>query len=1079
MKARSVLAALVVAALVIPAGASASPQGGRRQLQRPNVTLPEGFRPAVVRMREPHRYLVQMRAPASARSGRDAAALRASQADAIRAVEARGGVVLNRFSLLLNGFSAQMTALDAAVIRRFPGVERVQPSVIVTPGLTTSVPFIGAPKVWNQLSARGQGVTVAVIDSGVDYTHADFGGAGTVGAYEANDPTKVEPGSFPTAKVIGGWDFVGDQGYDPQDPANDTPSPDPDPLDYVANGGDHGTHVAGICCGAGVEGSVGRGVAPKAKILAYKIFDVAGTPDDIVIQAMERAADPNGDGDTEDHADVINMSLGADYSFTPIDNAAVRAATQAGIVVVMSAGNAGNQPNGGPAYVAGAPGNAPAGIGVAASIDQFTASTLDADPAIDWPDTGSIAPQDWAGSLDADLTGDVVDARAFATIADPDGAPAASDQILCAAAPSGSPFAGKIVLVYKGPFADGDCLVDDKVLHAQQAGANGVIIWDGFGGLPTQYSVGTSAASVTIPAVDLSGADSEALAAAISPDAPASYNDETVSVTLHPDPSVIPGFEDRMTDFTSEGPSRVNNLLKPDISAPGFAITSAWAGTGDGNATFDGTSMAAPHVAGAAALLVQLHPEWGPNQVKAALMNHATQKVDNLDGSGPVSAAVIGSGRVQVYPSGNTQVLAEPASLSFQLRGVSGSTTFERSVRVRNLSGSTRRFDVRGATRYSDFSKRFSEVRVSVGRGFASSRTLVVGPHASATVRVRLTLRPDEVEVFEQEYGWYYFNPNTDGVVSFDELGGRDERFHVPWHVSGLAAATSSVSPSSLDLTGDPAKLKIGSGGSGVAGTDLYQLGGKSPADTGLDFDLRAVGARSFTGGSIDEEAEGLPAGSDDLGGIDWTTFLTNADTPAEPIEFGVVTHGVRATTETQEIDVMVDLGADGVVADPTVGADVLIVKLAGPGGNVCVFDLPSTFEGCDALYFADYSNFNSSVTGLVVDASAIGLTNTVHRLSYATVACDLSFDPDSQPGPDCDAIGTVTASGAYDMVFDATRPALSMSAIACGGFWAGACGKAVTIGVGSAAAGDDPRILAIFPNDAPGRQMAVVKTTT
>jgi hypothetical protein len=369
---------------------------------------------------------------------------------------------------------------------------------------------------------------------------------------------------------------------------------------------------------------------------------------------------------------------------------------------------------------------------------------------------------------------------------------------------------------------------------------------------------------------------------------------------------------------------------------------------------------------------------------------------------------------------------------------------------------------------------------VSIGGGFGASKTLVLGPHGSADVTIRLSLHPGAISAAEQEYGWYYFNPNTDGDVRLRELGGRGETVHVPWHVSGLAAASTKVSPKTLDLTAGPQPLGASLTGAGVGAADLYQLGGKSPEDSGKEYDLRAVGARSFTGGSIDGAAVGVPEGTDDLAGVDWTTFLTNADEPAEPIEFGVVTYGVRSTTETQEIDIPVDLGADGVFSDPTIGADVLIVKLAGVGGNVCVFDLPSTFEACDALYYADYSNFNSTVTGLVVDAGAIGLTNATHTLAYAVEACDYSFDPDSQAGPRCDAIGEIDpTTHTYDMVFDATSPALSMSAIACGGFWAGKCGSTVTVGAGSAEPGDDPGILAIFPNDAPGHQAAIVTTTT
>ncbi len=98
--------------------------------------------------------------------------------------------------------------------------------------------------------------------------------------------------------------------------------------------------------------------------------------------------------------------------------------------------------------------------------------------------------QDWAVPLAADLMGDVVDAREFDPPADPGGEPAPTDRILCDATPPGEPFAGKLALIFKGPFGAGDCLVEDKVIHAQEAGAIGVILWDGFGGLPGQIAPG-------------------------------------------------------------------------------------------------------------------------------------------------------------------------------------------------------------------------------------------------------------------------------------------------------------------------------------------------------------------------------------------------------------------------------------------------------------------------------------------------------------------------------------------------------------------------------------------------------------
>ena len=109
-------------------------------------------------------------------------------------------------------------------------IAAVSPVGVIRPAIDSSVPFIGATRAWRRLGLDGKGVKIAVVDTGIDYTHAAFGGAGTRDEYDANDPTIVEQGSFPTERVIGGYDFVGEN-YDVDDSsgANDTPEPDPDP----------------------------------------------------------------------------------------------------------------------------------------------------------------------------------------------------------------------------------------------------------------------------------------------------------------------------------------------------------------------------------------------------------------------------------------------------------------------------------------------------------------------------------------------------------------------------------------------------------------------------------------------------------------------------------------------------------------------------------------------------------------------------------------------------------------------------------------------------------------------------------
>ena len=184
--------------------------------------------------------------------------------------------VLREYRYLLNGLSVKAKANQIKAILADPRVKAVYPDRQVRACLTESVPFIGAHEIWNGngpegVAARGEGMVVAIIDTGIDYTHPDLGG-----------------GLGPEHKVMGGYDFIED---------------DEDPMDDHG----HGTHVAGIVA---ANGEV-AGVAPEARLLAYKVLDFTGrgTQSDI-IAGIERAADPDGDPFTDDAPHVINLSLG-------------------------------------------------------------------------------------------------------------------------------------------------------------------------------------------------------------------------------------------------------------------------------------------------------------------------------------------------------------------------------------------------------------------------------------------------------------------------------------------------------------------------------------------------------------------------------------------------------------------------------------------------------------------------------------------------------------------------------------------------------------------------------------------------
>ena len=220
--------------------------------------------------------------------------------------------------------------------------------------------------------------------------------------------------------------------------------------------------------------------------------------------------------------------------------------------------------------------------------------------------------------------------------------------------------------------------------------------------------------------------------------------------------------------------------------------------------------------------------------------------------------------------------------------------------------------------------------------------------------------------------------------------------------------------------------------------------------------------------------------------GIAWLDFLADPDPPSDPIEFGVQNAAVHNTTATHEIDVLVDTGADGVYAgdDEGIAADYLLVKQPAAGGEVCVFDLsqPDALDDCAATYFADYSNYNSNVTGIVVGAGDVGLTNANSKLAYQVTSCTGTFSGDV-PGQFCDTAGDEGSDGVYGPKLDAANPALEIDPMACKGFWGGSScsgGDAIQVTKGTGAGADsDPSILALFPQNTPSRNPTVVTTDT
>ncbi|NED97400.1 S8 family serine peptidase [Phytoactinopolyspora alkaliphila] len=487
------------------------------------------------------------------------------------------------YDRLWNGISVDASEADIARIRGSREVAAVypvatvqapEPQDTVSPAMESALGMTGADVAQSELGLDGAGLRVAVIDSGIDYDHPDFGGSGIDGGTD-----------FPTGRVPYGYDFVGDAyNADSSSPAyNPVPAPDDDPDDC----GGHGTHVAGIV-GADGDTTAGgvRGVAPAAELGAYRVFGCDGsTTADIILAALEMA---HADG-----MDVVNMSLGAGFATWPQypTAAASDALVDEGVVVVASIGNSGASGT----WSAGAPGVGEKVIGVA-SFDNvrydaraFTASPDDR-PFPYSPATGAPEPPA-DGSLPMSRTG---------TTDSPTDA--------CTAEGPLPDLTGTAALIRRG-----ECPFHEKAVNAQNAGAEAVVLYNNVPGSFAPTVAGEPA--VTIPVVAVSQADGHELDARIAAgDTTLTWTEETVTVE-NPTGGLI-------SSFSSYGMTAELDL-KPDLGAPGGLIRSTYPLEEGGYGLLSGTSMSSPHVAGAVALLLQARPDLEPGQVRDLLQNHA------------------------------------------------------------------------------------------------------------------------------------------------------------------------------------------------------------------------------------------------------------------------------------------------------------------------------------------------------------------------------------------------------------------------------------------------------------------------
>ncbi|MFJ9455184.1 S8 family serine peptidase [Kitasatospora sp. NPDC101447] len=649
---------------------------------------------------------------------------------------------LYRTHTLLTGLAVSAPADRLPALRALPGVRAVHPIVNKRRDNAYSVPLTGAPQVWSGGAApagtTGAGVRIGIVDSGIDYTHADFGGPGTEEAFRSVERGKPAPAAlFPNAKVVGGKDLVGDD-YDP-DPASPryqpVPHPGDNPIDCVRNG--HGTHVAGTAAGYGVTADgrpytgpygpgldpasfrIGPGAAPGAQLYAIRVFGCDGSTDRLA-QALDVAADPNGDGDLGDRLDVVNLSLGSSFgSADDTDALAVDRLAALGTVVVAAAGNEGDVYG-----IGGSPGTAARAITVAASVHGH--ADVDGVTVLAPAALAGVVPAHWSERYEGWATADV--GGELALPADQSDGCAAFDEA------DRQRLAGKVALLaWTTRDADRACNSGPRADHVADAGAIGALY------AADSDHLAEIAGDDRVPVALLARADGERLRRAVAA-GPVRVRLAAPGNRLHGSVAQNqPARVDTLTDFTSRGIG-VPGVVKPDLAAPGETIWSALVGSGTGGQRENGTSMATPHVAGLAALVRAAHPDWPVEQLKAALMNTTADTYVGDDHSGPVYGPErTGAGRVRVDQAVRTPVVAYAAGqgaeeggvgVSFGPVEVGGPTALVREIEVRNHGDSplSYRTGYAAATELPGASFTVAPERVDVPAG------------GTARVRVRLSV---------------------------------------------------------------------------------------------------------------------------------------------------------------------------------------------------------------------------------------------------------------------------------------------------------------------------------------------------
>lgn len=660
-----------------------------------------------------------------------------------------------------------------------------------------SAEYIKAKAVIEAGVASGKGQRVAILDTGVDYTHKALGGSGLIADYQAAVAAKSEMPNWPQGKVIGGWDFVNN---------------DPNPIDVTTN---HGTHVSHSVVGT----------APDVELLVYSVCN-SGCSGIAQLNALEAAMDPNGDGDISDRVDSVNMSLGGDFGDT--DGGAVQVLidemVQLGVNLVISAGNDGPTP-----FVVGGPSTTNSALSVGAMTHPTTK----------------------VGKVDAMLVGESItaigagfnksNAYSFTNTTAPIVYPS-TNQNGCVAYTED--FTGKTVLIDRGV-----CGFAVKVLNAQLKGASFVIVANNAANAGA-IVMGGADDKITIPSVMISKEDGDAIKAALgSGDVPFSISSTEVTTA------------GAIATFTSRGPSIAGTLKPEITAPGTDILTAhpgLGEGLTPISGTSFSSPITAGAISIIREALPNRNAfEIKATIMNAANLDVTLEPKEINPDTELAPISYIGSGLVNVEKAVNLPVAAwnketKQAALAFGLLALNKTTSITKTVSVKNFSTAEKTYTLK-------VDQRFQNDLDSGALSFAVPASVTIPAGQTVDFDVTATIDPTKLPEWtltsSYELDGTAADASTaltlseyDGAIQF--MDGEDKALHLVYHILPKAAAAISVA---TEVTADGlVRTLTNVGATSITDPFTAPLIATSPVDSSRRHDLLNASSELLLSSSCD-----------------------------------------------------------------------------------------------------------------------------------------------------------------------------------------------------------------------------------